>query len=222
MPRVLYAPALGLAVLLAAALTAGTDMSRRPVGARRGVRAAVAGAGAGVLLVLALAMVGVQDGFSRRGRMDRELLAQVRRLMPDPAPGSVLVPVRVDPPAQPPSAMRFESYYWNVVSTWWSARWALRLAYRRSDLDAGHATWGGSGWRSPALDGVYIQSVGRVPWERVIPFEVDGSNTVRLITGARFVGAGGQERVVRIPQTAALAERGLVPEREFVFPVMSR
>jgi hypothetical protein len=70
--------------------------------------------------VLAVAMVGVQKGYQRRALLDRELLRELRTLVPEPEPGTVFVPVRVEAPA---SASAFDLHYLNVFGSWWSARW---------------------------------------------------------------------------------------------------
>ncbi len=211
-PRILYASSMGLAVVLAAVMTWVAD--RRAAGMR--ARGLAAGIGAVVLAGLALAMVGEQDALARRARMDREMLDQITGLMPEPAPGSVVVPVRIEAPAHPPGAGVFENPYYCALSSVWDAPWAVRLAYRRSDVDAGHATWGGDALRFPAHDGARVEGViGRVAWGRMVPVEVDGQNRVRLVTSVRFVNAAGQERVERVPQTAALADRGLIERREY-------
>lgn len=177
------------------------------------MRAATAGFGAVVLGAMALALVGVQEAYRVRAAMDRDLLAQLRALVPSPAPASVLVPVHIERPACPERGRRFDEPFCGVFNSWWSATWSARLAFARGDLEAGNAWWGRSALRFAAYDGARVEGVGRVAWARMVPFEIDSINRVRLVTGVRFVNAAGERREVRVPQTAAMADRGLIEER---------
>ena len=139
-----------------------------------------------------------------------------------PAAGSVLVPARVEAPSRGPGSAGIDNQFWCVFNSWWAAGWSARLGYHRSDLNAGYATWIQSGWQSPAYDGVRVRGVGRVAWERMVPFELDSENRVRLIAGVRFVNGTGERREIRVPQTAAMAERGEIGERWFEFGEQGR
>lgn len=202
-PRVLYAPSVGLALAVAGL---GMIPGRRTQAARLRVgRMAAAGAGAGVLGMLALMMVGVQWSFQRRDREDRWELAALSGMVPRPGWGAVFVPVRAELPRHPAWADMYERQFWGVFHSWWSSSWSVRQQYRRGDITAGHGI-GGPAWSRPAMTGVLVQGVGRVEWERVIPFTVDEDGRVELIGSVSWVSPSGIQRTVKLRGVEELTE----------------
>src|SRR5262249_33457087 len=104
MPRVLYPPAVGAAILVAAGFSAIGARARRSRMSLGGARAVIAILAAASFVLMAAAMVGVQEGYRRRARLDREALEELGRLAPNPAPSSVFVPAMVSFPELPASA----------------------------------------------------------------------------------------------------------------------
>jgi len=215
-PRMLYASAAGLGVLLGAGLSALSELGKRPAEERRAARGAVAALGVFGLLVLAIAMVGFQAGMQRRHRLDMDALAQLRAAAGDAPSGSVFVPVWVGVPDGPSWGRRFDTFFSSVFNSWWSSRWALRQAFGRSDIVATETRWSHAGWRAPAADGAAVGQL-RFAWDVLVPFELDEHNRVRLITSVGYTGPGGEELRVDVPITSALAARRDLPARHYTF-----
>lgn len=196
-PRVLYAPSVGLAVILG-----GLCMipgSRRPLSleTKRRERLCAAVLAFVALSVMAWMMVGVQHTFQLRDRIDRQALEQLERLVPLPPPGSVFVPVQIEFPSSPVWAARYEQQFWSIFRSRWSSSWAIRLHLRRGDVHAGHAMYGPA-WSAPNIYNVNVVGVGRVEWERVIPFSLDADGQVRLVSEVRWTTPTGAERRLRL------------------------
>lgn len=209
--RIAYAPMVG-GCILAAAL-AMSVAPRDGAGARAGPRFAVAGVLAAVVLFHALVMVGIQRGYQLRARQDLREVARLHALVPNPPRGAVFVPALLSAPAKEPRHERFDNYFWGSFCSWWAGRWVLRHEYKRSDLDAGSIYWGRAGMSDPTATDVLVHDLGRVPWERVIPFEIDADGEVRIITRVEAETTRGR-LVVEVPATATLA----VPRRVFAIP----
>lgn len=174
--RVTYAPALGIPLLIGAASAALARVGR-PAWVRRAVATAI---GAGLVLP-ALAMVGLQRGYQVRAARDASEVAQLKALVPSPAPATVFVPVKIEMPRiSGRGSDRYDLYYWSPFQSWWSARWILRMGYGRADLNCGQATWGESGVLRQLPRQVLVRDVGWVANERVVRFEIDGEGRVSL------------------------------------------
>lgn len=219
MPRMVYAPAIGAAVLLASGFSAVAELSQKRLSGLVRSRAVIGSVAAAAFVVQAVLMVGVQEGYRRRDRLDRASLAELVAQAPDPGERAVLIPAKVEfPDTQKSTAtFEFELYYWSVFASWWSSEFAIRLAYQRSDLRAGYAGWGQSGWSNPSSGSVVVTSVGEIPWARAIPFTLDATGHVHLVTHVRFVNHG-QVTEVALPQAARFIEQGTAVANIYTFP----
>jgi hypothetical protein len=223
MPRVAYAPTIGLALLVALALDVGARHAPSREGLARAGRLGVGIVAASAAVCCALMLIGAQSMFQKRAARDLAEVAALRTLVPDPEPGSVFVPVRVARPPVRPRAEGFEPWFEGAMNNWWSARWIVRFEYRRADLDCGHTNWWDQqGFERVDPDGVVVRGVpdGPVGWERVIPFEIDERNRVRLI-GRVVAENDGARRTFDVPQVlrldaGAMTRAGFEPPGEFV------
>jgi hypothetical protein len=208
--RIAYIPTVGLAILLAAGATALSE--RTPQQAVSAVRYIAAAIGALVTLPLALMMLGIQHAYSSRARQDLREVAALRSLVPKPPPGAVFAPVRIARPTDDRRAWRFENVFWSAFASAWSAPSLLRFEYRRSDLDCGHAYWGECSLRQSRRDGAMVEEVGFSEWSRIVPFEIDRTGNILLVTRMDVHPAAGEPFAVDVPLTSSLP----VPPRTFV------
>src|SRR6185295_2003476 len=99
--------------------------------------------------------------------------------IPDPAPGSTLVPVMIHAQAFSTGSRNFDLSFRTPFMSWWSATNFTRFSYRRKDLNASIAEW-----RMPAIRGVGDGEIitfdqQHVPMALAIPFEIDDSGELR-------------------------------------------
>jgi hypothetical protein len=186
-PRLCYVPALGLATLIATAGSIGAAVIAARVPRLAPVANAVgATALLGGCLVFAIVSLGIQKSFQSRARRDLAEMAQLRQLWPDPPPGAVFVPICIDPPPHRPGGSRLDDMMWPAIATWWSARWIVRLSYRRSDIDAAHTTWSATAILDADEHSAALRGAGRPTWKLIIPFQIDPEGTVTPVTRIRI------------------------------------
>lgn len=220
MPRLVYAPMVGIALLFAMAIDIASRHWRSEAHTGTRWRTLTAAVQVALALWFILMLVGVQSMFQKRSRQDLEEVAQLRAMIPDPVPGSVFAPVRVEPPPSIPGAAGFGKWFTGTMhSRWWSAQWIIRHAYRRADLDCGRCYWWEDGFEAVNARGVRVREVGFVPWEKVIPFEIDPSGKVNLVNQIIVEGVDGSRRTFDVPQVVGLAlppAPETLPPRPFV------
>ena len=197
--RMCLAPIIGV-ILVAAALTdaVGAAFERSP---RARVRCRAAGAFVLIVALLpcAVALVGIQGAMQRRAAMDVEEGAQLLALAPDPPPHALFLPLRIAAtPTRTPSR-EFDEHFFGPLGVPWAAPSYIERLYRRPDVHAGFY-WP---WRNDpplhwilALDGRGIRCTTpmygryeadpeggyRIPWSKVVPFEIDREGSVHRIT----------------------------------------
>jgi|GEM_PF-1205537 len=237
--RYAYPPALGLAIAASVAADAlGRVIARHPRLARP-YRAATA------LLLLALFAAciaihaGLQDRAQRLARFDARADDALVALLPDPAPGSLFLPLS---DRCWPIRTGHDRFDWYLVTRWsriWSNPYFLQHAYRRDDVMALFSDFSRSlaadatpaglvyRWRFDALgpfdrwrrnlpDLVLDDARLQIPWPRLVPFERDEDGAVILVTRIVVRRAGLPDEAYDVPQTTPLARRGLIPPRDFV------
>jgi hypothetical protein len=219
-PRLCYWPMVGLAIMIggAAAMVAaisGDRLAGRLVGGVVFAAAACAG------MVM---MIGIQGALRSRWLLDQRESAELRTLLPSPAPGSIFIPVQIDDRATSTGYDRFDLYFCGPLERPWSAPAYLGHAYRRHGLVVGRwnrwpgprpvmrADPRGLGYeeRSPdprdALPGEYerdSRGAKILAWEKVVPFVIDGDGRVRLVSAWIEEDASGNEAVFPIVQARA-------------------
>src|SRR5690606_13679461 len=112
---------------------------------------------------------------------------QLRALWPDPPPGAVFVPIRIERPPHRPGGSRLDDMMWPAIATWWSARWIVRLSYRRSDIDAAHTTWPETAILEADEHAAAVRGGGRPTWDLIIPFQIGPEGTVTPVTRIRIL-----------------------------------
>ena len=208
--RTRYWPCMGLAMLFAGWLS---RMRVLPA-----MRTAAAGLLLVVLIVFALCLVGVQSAFRIRWLLDQSQGRALRELVPDPAPGSLLVPLEIRSTGIRSGSPVFDAQFRSVWEYPWSAGTFVRSVYRRTDVAGGYRR----GWAPRAAvagadeDGMLYRELGpgaregpgrRVPWSSVIPFAIDDDDSVHLVTEVLIEDGQGGARAVRVPQTQGKAAR---------------
>jgi hypothetical protein len=196
-PRVLYAPSVGLAVILGGLCMIPGSRCPFSLATKRRERLCAAVVAVIALSVMAWMMVGVQRTFQTRDRIDAQALEQLERLVPLPPPGSVFVPVQIESPSSPVWAARYEQQFWSIFRSRWSSSWAIQLHYGRGDIYASHALHGPA-WFAPNMQSVNVVGVGRVEWERVIPFSLDSNGHVRLVPDVQWTTPTRADRRLRL------------------------
>ena len=224
--RMLYFPALGASIALAAAL----DGVLAALAGRRRARVAIGVGGAVCVLAGSVSLFGWQAAMRERGRTDAAQLDALRRTFPAPPPDAVFVPL--DDAYRP---MRTGTVADHLLVGWtgtpWSAPKALQHAYGRIDV---HSTSKGN-WETVRV--THVDETGfvfggelspkagdavpggtRVPWSRAIPYMIapDG----RVLPVARIVvRRGGATVVIRPPLVAgAIVDPAAPAAIEWVVP----
>jgi hypothetical protein len=227
--RMCYAPAAAAIILLTlAADSFAALLQQRP-------RPTTLPRTAGVTLLLCLALlwalclVGVQRATRTRWLMDLDESAQLRALVPNPAPGTLFLPVRITRRAADTGSASFDERFSGVWSVPWATMWHIKRTYRRLDVHCNFYF----PWRTlPSLFPLYIvdaegvvihESMAapfaphpeggfRVPWDAVVPFEIDPQGNVRIITHIVADQPEGDPLHIAVPQTA-----GVLPRNPFRF-----
>lgn len=220
-PRLAYVPSLGLAVafggVLAIVIAAVGPRSRRvlvSLGAPVLAAAAIEGA---------LALMGVQAWYQSRARTDLTIAEQLRRLMPDPPPQTIFVPIRIEHSTTRTGDVLFDRLRHGAFETIWSSTALTRQTYRRRDLWA--AGW--NPWRQPVIDqptdvGVRLndrfviwspfhpaeRGGTAVPWTNLVPFSVDDRARVRLVRQLLVNAPDQPRRAIDIPIVVASLRQG--------------
>lgn len=221
--RVTYAPALGLAVILAAFAELFLKRTATPP-MRRVLRAPFAVASASALVAMTVVMVGAQSGFHNRERLDQLEASGLRAALPQPAQKSIFIPIQVSSRPTHTANRGFDETFQSPLCITWSARWFIRRAYGSRDLEATFCSPDSPGLRDASLQGLLwdqrvVQPIDRhfnefptdadgrtiLPWERVIPFAIDPAGKVLLITQIEVHRQDQPPETFSVPQTAAAA-----------------
>jgi hypothetical protein len=235
--RLFYAPMVGLSVLIAVLVDATAHrLLRRARPMPAPIRLGAPIAFFGMLLWFSLLMIGAQAAFQQRSRLDMQQSETLKRLVPDPAPGTFFLPAWVlDKDRFAKDKHLGTIHHHPVWSSPWTVKHHVRFIYRRMDLWAGYANpafdgWGLLGaderglryrWPQPDASGYQPDPQGGtfIPWDKVIPFIIDESGRLRLITTVVIPDpSGGPATRIEIPQLRAAVTAGDVPPLDFGIP----
>jgi hypothetical protein len=234
--RMLYAPAVGLVLLLALAAE-GVRALPWPGRVRPASAFAAVFAGMGLFVWFAVMQVGTQSALRQRWTYDVAESARLRELLPNPPAGTVFVPVFMD---DMPYKSCWRLNYLFAFGVWshsWTAMNEPARLYKRSDLFASYGRWEGGPWNYAAADerGLVMRQVlsyrwgpqpyarvrkgpgaggYRVPWKKVAAFVTDEAGELRLVTHVVFTGPDGEEMTVGIPMALELMKRGKIERLE--------
>ncbi len=177
----------------------------------------------------ATSLIGTQSGYHHRGRIDRAGAAALRALIPDPAPNSFFLPLKVE---DAPIRSGVGDFDWYYVGPWywaWSFPTYIKHAYARTDLDAGHwpapiplADEGGvrfAGDLRPGLRDTPGQRGRWFSWDQVVPIVIEPDGTPRLVLPVVIERDGLPPLRVEPPQVLrAMRERGVTPVEGVIRP----
>jgi len=207
--RLFYAPFVGAAVVLGVLIDAAHNRAASSPAARFIGRSALAAAS----IVGAVAMVGAQAGFRDQHRADESYAAQIRDLVPNPRPNSFFVPVRIDDPACRLATNWLDSNFHTILVSALNARMWIKHALHRSDVFCGsyspdRAAYPFADARGLGFAFRYVarsipeDPVGawRVPWETIVPFEIDPLGSLRVVPRIVVERADNSDTVVIVPE----------------------
>ncbi len=212
-PRMCYVPVYGAMLVVGALLELAAGCVRWP----RAQRAVLMFAGVLSLQVSvtgAIALVGVQKAHQKRYQMDQEQLGVLKRLVPDPPPDTVFMPVKLEDWPTSTGSWRFDTLGRGFWENPWSATYGVRQAYRNKGLHAfainrwiplpveevnkDTFVYSGPRFYEPhqmlTLDGKVAAA-----WSTVAAFAVDGSHQLRLVEVLVFKRKGVEIERVELP-----------------------
>lgn len=243
-PRLRYWPCIGLAIALAALPQALGKLSHvGPPLLRRGVEVAcVAGACVVTLacVPMAVMLVGGARGLAIRWELDQRQIAQLREQLPEPADLTFLLPLQIQGRGVATGSPVLDWTYRSVFEFPWAMlretprmwaelharrdamgeprvvvhggtfrHWTPREPVKGADESGIHYTWPLGPKFEPIAGGGW-----RIPWERAVPFVVDGQGRLHLITTIVIPASDASRPEIRIEIPQA---RGL-PPREHRLP----
>ena len=133
--RMMYTPLVGFSIALGGLVAAGVSLfgprTRRRLAAAL-APVVIAGACAG-----AVTMMGLQKAYQLRTREDQAIMAQLMRLVPEPPPQTIFLPVRLEHWPTRTGMIRFDRLRPGVFETIWSATAIVRQSYRRIEQSPG-------------------------------------------------------------------------------------
>jgi hypothetical protein len=195
--RLTYAPSLGLAIAAAAAI----DLVDRPLrwtAAYLSARRLGALALTGVLALGLVAMIGIQARFRARSHADRELAAELRRAVPDPAPDALFLVLGDARRGTTTGAAHFDGALPSPLSLRQAATPFVRWVYRRRDLYAAQlmpwipvaiAETTPDGPRLIGLEPAFPLPMAAsprggvvVPWGNLVPLRIGVDGEVELVS----------------------------------------
>ncbi len=209
--RLFYVPLIGAAVALGAAI----DLAARR-GRSAGARLVVRGAVAVAAVAGAIVLVGAQAGFCDQHRADASYAGQLRELVPRPRNGAFFVPVRIDDPACRVAPTWLDLNFHTILLSPINARMWIKHALGRSDVYCGpyspdHGAYPaadprGLGYVFRYVDRSIVEDppgTWRVPWARVVPFEIDRLGSVRIVPRIVLERADNADAVFTVPEADA-------------------
>lgn len=221
-PRMAHITTVALAVLVALALDRLFALARR-THTHKPASIAIALPLLAALAVCSLSLIGTQRAYHLRQRMDDHIAAQLRELVPNPAPGAVFMPLRAADLPTNTGHHGFDTYF---IGPWYHSSAYPSIAqhtYRRPDIDSTYFsftaptivnadatglrffgpmlatfkpdTWPNQPASEPLVPGRRDFSPW-IAWERVIPFTISREGEVKLVTQIAVERSG--EEVVQI------------------------
>lgn len=220
--RLIYWPAACVAIMITVLLDWVLERLRAPAVPRiaaRVSRGMLGASVAGAAIMGCVLLIGVQSVWMKRSKMDRDGIAQLKTLMPDPKKGTVFVSV-----GQRDKPVRTGSFYFDGFATGvWHLAWtpipALRIGYKREDVfgiscaawtngmdvenvhERGLLTWPRR-WvwgKSPDAEGRHV-----LEWERIVPIRLDPEGRVEMASAIVLELPDGRDVTRPVERVAAL------------------
>ncbi len=245
-----YVPLIGLAMVVAALLDAILSLRfpktpHAPAVAR--ATAALAGVAAAAIGVVCL--VGTQSFLHARWKQDQYEIAELKRLVPNPPPNTVFVPMRTNATPTRTGLIFFDRGRYGVLETPWSASDAIAFAYHRSDLGAtSYNPWlpppripldkpgpDGARWThglSKSLLAIFPadpEGGVRIPWTNMVPLVTEPfarGNELRLLSRIDVESPDHRDLEIRPPIVLAAIDAAKrantrLPATTYRFPTTS-
>jgi hypothetical protein len=237
--RLLYFPAIGLAVVAASLVEGLARRIERSWLPGRWWRSTLVVPLGAALMAGAVSMVGVQGLFHRRAVIDADQARQLLALVPDPAPDSIFVSLSPLRSAAQTGFSAFDDALAGPLEYPWAATHFVRWTYRRRDL---FAAWQNrfepSNVHGADADGLYFfrltylypltvpyraleGELHLLPWKEVIPFVTEPDGQVRLVTDLVLRDPDGSERRFVPPQALRAASAGHLPAHAYTIALRS-
>ncbi len=218
-PRTLYVPLAGAAMVLGALVDA--------LASRQSARMAVAGVLVPVAMAAAVCMVGFQRLYQLRSREDRREVEALQRLIPDPPPGAMFVPLRTSAAGASTGYRLFDRARHGALDVWWSSTPLVQHGYRRDDIFAAASNpWGPAPYDSADMERVRWLGKKDMPgtdeegnvwieWKTAVPIVVEREprSRVRLVDTIEVEMPDGRDLAVHPPLVveAVRAKREIAP-----------
>lgn len=166
-----------------------------------------------------LALIGAQSFYQQRSRHDQAQVAALRALLPNPVPGTLFIPLRVEIDPRDPSADKLRNSFGSIWSSPWAINTWIKHAYARTDVHAAciyphnQATailrmsdpvvvaWSHYCWNLPTPR--FELFCPEFPLAQVVPFAVDAEGRVTLIERLSVGDLDGTQRTFEFPQVRA-------------------
>lgn len=196
-------------------------------GADRARRVAVCAVLFPFALWLGVLMLGVQERYRVVAKTDAAQGAQLRALFPDPAPGTIFIPLAESHRRIDTGHEFFDRLLMSVWDSSWSTPFFIKNLYARNDVFCGYVhprakavrdvtlEYLRYGWRFDTGYHEFPDESVEFPWEKVILFEIDAAGIVRPITRLVATRPDGSEVVAFPPQAVTRSRAGAFPDREF-------
>ncbi len=199
--RSLYVPLLGATITLAAACEAAARRVRQRW--RWPVTCASSLCVAAIAILGAIACMGFQAAFRNQSRIDSEIVARLVEHVPNPAPGTVFVPLIIDAKPAATGHAGFDAVFRGAFELPSTITPVLRHAYRRTDISGVALTYrlGGDvpihgltqrGFELRRVRGGAFDDPVRVEWTHVVPCVVDRDLVLRPVSELRIVPLEGE------------------------------
>lgn len=232
-PRLAYFP-LACALM---ALAGGLDLAVGRIGRIAAIGRTGVALGAGVLAVVgSVYMVGAQWHMRHRYEADGRMMRSLRRAIPNPAPGTLLVPMRWEPDPEGPTTARPGGSFQPI----WMSPWAINTEVKRVyGSDEVHAAAVYSRAEPTAI--VRLGDPSIIAWSHymrylptprkdtvcpefplalIVPFTIDARQGVTLVSAIVTGRADGTTARMEFPQAVAAAKRGVATrELAMAFPM---
>lgn len=210
-PRMLYTPIFSIAFALSIVLDSALRALRHHTTIRRWAERTLATTTVLLCTLGALCLVGIQSALQSRSRLDQQQLAQLRALVPDPAPGSVFVPLQNLDTATDTGVRGFDLVWLGVFESPWSANTMVKHTFADSTLGALHchrfrgtpAAFTRTALTANERPAHHITG-GPVPIDRVIPFRINRAGDVEIISSLTVPSLSSDAFTIRPHQTQPL------------------
>lgn len=179
----------------------------------------------------AVILAGTQRIYHEVFYRDEGIGAQLRALVPEPQRAAFFLPVRVEDPRYRVGEDWFNRQFHQIFLSSYNLNSWIKQQMRNSHAFCGtyntlrteyrlvDERWLGWQWwfvpeGTPWIDGKpwNVYGIYKIPWDQMIPFKIDASGNVRLITEVSVQRVDNADASVRFPLVAEIAKSHAVPE----------